>query len=224
MSEETTAPASTESTSPVENSGTGAATEQTQTYGGGKYESVSALEQGYSELQKSYSSKLGKFTGSPEAGYSVSNEEMKSNDALAEWGKDNNLSNDGYNQIIESQHAAKAQRHAEFNQAQMKALGENADYRLQNIRDFAVANLGEGGFDTVDAMIKDAKGVEMFETMIKKMSASSNAPAEVKASAKSSESVKEMRFAIDKNSGQRRMAMDPAYAALVRAEEAKLTN
>ncbi len=216
---------STETTSPVENSDTGSATEQTQTYGGGKYESVSALEEGYANLQSSYSKKLGGFQGAPEDGYSLSNEEMKDNDALAEWGAENNLSNDAYNQIIESQHNAKAQRHADFNQKQMEALGENADYRIQNIRDFAMANLGgEEGFETIDGMISDAKDVEMFETMMKRMSSTGTAPAEIKASAKSNDTVREMRYAMDANSGQRRMSVDPQYAALVRAEEAKLNN
>jgi len=45
----------TETETVVENNGE--ATEQTVSYVDGKYDSVSALEDGYSELQKSYSQK-----------------------------------------------------------------------------------------------------------------------------------------------------------------------
>jgi len=41
-------------------------------YVDGKFDSVSALETSYKELQSSYSKKLGGFDGSPEDGYKYS--------------------------------------------------------------------------------------------------------------------------------------------------------
>ena len=220
MSEETTAPASTESSAPVVDSSTGESTGQTMTYGGGKYDSVSALENGYSELQKSYSQKLGGFSGSPEDGY-VTAEGFTADEGLAAWGKENQLSQAGYDSYMEATTNAKNAASEAANAEQMKLLGENADYRLNNIRDYATANLGEGAIDTLDGMLTTAAHVEMFERMMQGQHSKAT-PAEVKSAAPNAEKVKQMRYAMDENSGQRRMSIDPKYAALVRSEEGKL--
>ena len=108
MSEETTAPevaqeaaaptATTETTTDtlVEGSDTEV------TYAGGKYKSVSDLEKGYNELQSTFSKKLGAFKGAPEDGYTLAEgvESSPRLEALQEWGKENQLSNDALNDII----------------------------------------------------------------------------------------------------------------------------
>jgi len=145
--------------------------EQTVTsYAGGKFKSVSELEKGYSELQSSYSKKLGEFTGSPEQ-YTLSEggEPNEVAQMIAEWGKDNQLSNDGYNQLVQkasefmvAQEEAQAAEIQQQREAEIKLLGDNAKERISNVNDFLKANLGEDhGLDPATA-----KGIESIEKLI----------------------------------------------------------
>ena len=185
----------------------------------GKYTSVSALEDGYRNLQTSYSKKLGAFQGAPEDGYALE-EGAEGNAVLEAWGKDNNLSQDGYAALVEQMSTAQNEANEAFKTEQLQALGENADYRLKNIVDYAKATFGEDSLGTFDAMIQDAKGVEIIEALIK--GSKSEAPAEVKATPIDADKVKAMRFEVDANSGQRRMSVDPTFRAKVEAAEAQL--
>jgi len=75
--------------------------------------------------------------------------------------------------------------------------------------------------DTFGAMITSAKGVEMMEGLMKQMQGTAPAPAQQNQTV-SKETLSEMRFAIDKNSGERRMSIDPAYRQKVEALEAEM--
>ncbi len=184
-------------------------------YANGKYKSVSDLENGYSELQKSYSAKLGGFDGAPEA-YELG-EGMETTpriDALQAWGKENQLSNDALNSIIAMDQEASQKATEAYVSEQKEQLGKDADTRLTNISDWARATFGEESMDTFNGMITSAKGVELFENAMKTMQGTAPAPAQAP-QAVSKESLNEMRFAVDKNSGERRMSIDPAYRARV---------
>ena len=204
----------------VENNGE--ATEQTVTYANGKYTSVSDLESGYSELQKSYSQKLGGFDGSPEA-YELSEgvESTPRIEALEAWGKENQLSNDALNSIIEMDKDASQKATEAYVAEQKEALGKDAETRLTNLSDWARAQVGEEMMDTFGGMITSAKGVEMMEGLMKQMQGTAIAPAQ-QTQTVNKESLNEMRFAVDKNSGERRMSIDPAYRARVEKLEAEM--
>ena len=208
---ETTETASTETV--VTDNGVDTSTEVT--YANGKYNSVSDLEKGYTEAQKFISSKLGGFTGAPEA-YELA-EGIESNsriEALQEWGKENQLSNDALNDIIRMDMENTQKANEAYVAEQKELLGKDAETRLTNLQDWARAQVGDDNLDTFNAMITSAKGVEMMEGLMKKMQGTAPAPAQPQQTV-SKETLYEMRFAIDKNSGERRMSVDPAYRARV---------
>lgn len=226
--EETTTVASTEPTveATTTNETTGETTETT--YAGGKFKSASALEQGYTELQKSYSQKLGAFDGSPEAYTLAEGKEANDFTSFVEtWGKDNQLSNDGFNSMSDAynkfqEEQAKANDLAQQNylKAEREKLGEHADTRLKNATDWLKANLGEESINVVDKMMGGAEGIEVIEKIMKLTNGTSptSIPATIKPDA---DKVKAMRYAKTEN-GERRMSVDPAYRAKVMEAEALL--
>ena len=192
------------------------------TYANGKYTSVSDLENGYTELQKSYSQKLGGFDGAPE-NYTLDEgiESTPRLEALQTWGKENQLSNEALNDIIKMDAETTQKAQEAYITEQKEALGKDADTRLTNISDWARAQVGEDGMDTFNAMITSSKGVELMESLMKNSQDRSPTPTPSNKTV-NKEEINAMRFAIDKNSGQRRMSIDPAYRAKVEAMEAEL--
>lgn len=179
------------------------------TYLDGKYKSVSELEKGYRELQSSYSKKLGSFDGAPEQ-YTI-NEGLEVPDFLQDWGKNNQLNNDGINSLVENFNSYQEQQNEAIVAEQMKALGDNAKDRITNVNDFLRANLGDNhGIDTMSAA-----GVESIEKLIAMTKQAAPAVASSKP-AIDSDTLAQMRFAKDEN-GNRRMATDPEYRARVEA-------
>lgn len=191
------------------------------TYANGKYKSVSDLEKGYTEAQKFISTKLGGFTGAPEA-YELA-EGIESNsriEALQAWGKENQLSNEALNDIIRMDAETTQAANEAYVAEQKEMLGKDAEARLNNLSDWAKAQVGEENIDVFNAMITSAKGVELMEGLMKKMQgvAPAQAPAQ---QTLSKEALNEMRFRIDKNSGERLMSIDPSYRAKVEKLEAE---
>ena len=185
------------------------------TYVDGKYKSVSDLETGYKELQSSYSKKLGGFDGAPEE-YKV-NEGVESNDFIESWGRENQLSNDGLNSLIEGYDKYQQEQGEKYQQEQVAILGENATERLTNVNDFLKANVGENhGIDT-----QSAAGIESIERLIAMTKQSAPAAQAAQAPIVDADKVKAMRFAKDEF-GNRRMSSDPAYRTKVEALEAEL--
>lgn len=221
-SPEATAPAAEATTETTETAATetvvtdnGVDTGTETTYANGKYSSVSDLEKGYTEAQKFISSKLGGFTGAPEAYELPEGVEANSRiEKLQEWGKENQLSNEALNSIIQMDMETTQAANEAYISEQKEALGKDAEARLNNLSDWAKAQVGEDNIDTFNAMITSAKGVEMMEGLMKKMQgvAPAQAPA---AQTLSKEALNEMRFRIDKNSGERMMSVDPQYRAKV---------
>lgn len=231
MSEEMTpAPSSTEGNTQPEATVTDTVTgqETVTTYANGKYNSVTALEEGYTNLQK----KLGSFTGAPEA-YEV-NEGIDYNpdhplfEELQKYGKENNLNNDGYNALVDVLIKNDIARQEEIKQQRdevIEALGENGQARIQNIDDYLNAN-AQLSEDQV-ALIEQAKGlpggVELLETFIEMgKSSTPAAPEHVEVRQEfTREKLNEMQFAKDEF-GNRKMSSDPAYRKKVEDYHAKL--
>jgi hypothetical protein len=187
----------------------------------GKYKSVSDLEKGYKELQSSYSKKLGAFTGAPEEYVLPDGIEADGRiEALTKWGKENQLNNDALNSVISiDSEYRNAQRDA-YAQEQRELLGKDADSRLNNIQDWARANLGEDAMDEFSGLITSAKSVEIFEKLSRLSLGTSPAPIAAKQSL-DKDTINQMRFAKDEF-GNRKMSSDPEYRAKVEAMEAEL--
>lgn len=221
---ETTPSATTESTTVTEN---GEATEQVTTYMNGKYNSVSELEKGYENLHK----KFGSFSGAPEE-YSIAegveyNSEHPLLAQIQAFGKENSLSNEGYNSLVnvllENEKANVAEQEEQVKQV-MKDLGPNANERIQNIDDFINANMEAD--DNMKGLLDSAKeqpgGVELIEAFISMTKKTTPASEQVAAPIKTynKEELHKMQFAKD-DYGNRKMN-DPSYRKMVEDYSAKL--
>lgn len=186
-----------------------------------KYGSVSDQARGYKELLMHHNDKLKGFVGAPEGGYDRG--EGNDDDALmgmlsevgAKYGMNQDMFNDLVSQygditqgIADSQTEASKARIAE----EIKLLGDNADYRLKNIADFAKGNFDEAGAEEFINMATTAKGVEILEQLISGTKgtkvADQNKTAPVVEDA--SEKLREMQFATNEN-GQRLIEVDMAH-------------
>jgi len=201
--------------------------ETVTTYVNGKYNSVSALEEGYTNLQK----KLGSFTGAPEE-YSLGEDLSVNADhplftELQEYGKQHNLSNEGYSELVNVlvENEMKAQEEAKLQAEEVyKSLGENAPARIQNIDDFLNANaqLSEEQVGLIEQAKGMPGGVELLETFIGLTKATKPASeGATPAPTLSRDKLKEMQFAKDEF-GNRRMSTDPNYRKQVEKYHADL--
>ena len=216
---QTTEAVTTEATTEDENGN-----QQSETsYLDGKYKSVSDLEKGYKELQSSYSKKLGAFTGAPDE-YTLPDgiEPDERIEALTKWGKENQLNNDALNSIISMDAEFRNTQRDSYAQEQRELLGKDAESRLNNIQDWARANLGEDAMDEFSSLITSAKSVEIFEKLSKLSLGTAPAPIAAKPTL-DKDTITQMRFAKDEF-GNRKMSSDPAYRAKVEAMEAELYN
>ena len=215
--------ANTESTTVTDN---GESTEQVTTYMNGKYKSVSELEKGYENLH----SRFGSFTGSPDE-YSMSegtefNSEHPILAEIQKYGKENNLSNEGYNSLVnvllDNEKANIEAQEAQTVQV-MKDLGPNANERVQNITDFVNANmeLNEGMKGLIDQAKDQPGGVELIEAFIGMTKKTGPASEQVAAPMKTynKEELHKMQFANDEY-GNRKMN-DAAYRKQVEDYSAK---
>jgi hypothetical protein len=216
--EATSEGSTTEATTVDESTG-----EQTETaYAGGKFKTVSDLENSYIELQKSYSQKLGKFDGAPEE-YTLAEgyENNSLTEALTSWGKENQLNNDGLNNMLEVMNQVQENDAKAYRESQLAELGKDADARIKNASDWALANLGEEAVAGINSMWVGAKGIEAIEKIMKL--AQGTAPASVPAKPSfDAEQVRAMRFAEDEY-GNRKMSTDPVYRKKVLEAEAALS-
>ncbi|MCK5236092.1 MAG: hypothetical protein KAR06_03820 [Deltaproteobacteria bacterium] len=135
-----------------------------------KYKSVADQAAAYPEL----ASKFGGFTGAPED-YEMSMPDGIDGEVLADdplmgefqtWAKENNLNQDGFTNIlhmfIKNEHDTMGQNR----ESELAAIGDNAQQRLQNINDFARANLSEDDYAGISELAVTAAGVKGLEAMI----------------------------------------------------------
>ena len=192
----------------------------------GKYKSVSELEKGYQNLQ----SKLGNFTGAPEAyeaneGIEVS-EDNPLYSKLQELGKEIGLNNDGYNALVKMYNDTMAEQQAIYDQeaeAEFAKLGDNAQERVRNINDWSKANLSEDEQALLDSISTSAATVQLIEkfiSMSKPQGIANDNQVQTRPTF-DAEKVRAMRFELDSN-GNRRMSTDAAFAKKVRDLEAQL--
>jgi len=193
------------------------------TYLDGKYKSVSEMENGYKELQSSYSKKLGNFDGAPEA-YTRA-EGIAEGDPLygyaSEWGKDNQMNDKGLNELVEGYNTHQAEQLQAYQAEQIKALGPDAKERLQNVSDYMKANtpVDDEALQQINDGLFGAKGVEVLEALInanKQTTPTATPPTR----SYDKEQLTAMRFAKTEN-GERRMSVDPEYRRRVEALEAE---
>ena len=195
------------------------------TYMGGKYDSVSALEDGYKNLQSTFSKKTAEYseamsgmTGAPEA-YEFG-EGITISDGMQNYARENNYSNDALNNLAEAYQADRQVSQEAYATEQRELLGKDADARLTNVQDWAKANLGTDAMDAFGSMVTSAKSVEMFEKIMKMNSGTAPAQVSQPKTMVDKDTIHNMRFAKD-NYGRRKMSSDPAYRAKVEAMEAE---
>lgn len=198
------------------------------TYLNGKYESISDLEKGYKELQSAFSKKTAEYnenikkyaqTTAPET-YELAEgiEATPRVEALMEFGKEYNLSNEALNEIISRDVATTQKLQEQYVAEQKELLGKDADTRLKNVKDWAIANNADES--VFNQMMSSAKAVEFIEGIMKKNQGTSPTTVQAKPVV-DAETVKQMRFAKDEY-GNRKMSSDPKYRAKVEALEAEL--
>jgi len=194
-----------------------------------------AVLESYNQL----SSKFGAFTGAPEAyEYTLSEQlteagvELAGDDPLIasfnELAKEANMSGEMANKLVnmfvESQYAdsgaAEEAENARIAE-QMGLLGDNAQQRVQNIENWAKANLTPEQVEGLQDAATTAAGVQAIEALIAK---SKNAPMQTSdvnpVSQISRQELEQLQFAKDEN-GNRKMAVDPEYRKMVQQKFAE---
>lgn len=138
-----------------------------------KYKSVTAQAEAYAGLE----SKLGGFTGAPEEGYELSmpdgiEGEWIEGDPLMEgfqtWAKEKGLNQDAFTELLHMYVSNEASVMGVDRESELKAIGDNAQGRLQNIADYARANLSEDEYEGILAATTTAAGVKAVEALIAK--------------------------------------------------------
>lgn len=180
-----------------------------------KYKSISELEKGYNNLQ----SKLGKFTGAPEAYETNEGVEISEDNPLfgklQELGKEIGLNNDGFNALVQMYNDSMEEQQAIYDEQakeEMAKLGDNANERIQNIADWTKANLSEAEQAVVDRISTDAETVQFIESMIARSKPQGVAQDNQVANAQKydKDKLRDMQLATDKN-GNRLMSVDRNY-------------
>lgn len=198
------------------------------TYLDGKYKSVSDLENGYKELQSAFSKKTAEYnenikqyaqTQAPEEYELAEGVEVTPRiETLIDFGKEYNLSNEALNEIIARDKDISSKLQERYISEQKELLGKDADARLKNVKDWAIANNADEA--TFNSMMSSAKAVEFMEKVMKGSMGTTptNAPS---APTIDKDTLRQMRFAKDEY-GNRKMSSDPSYRAKVEALEQQL--
>jgi len=181
-----------------------------------KYKSVSEQAKAYTELEK----RLGGFVGAPKEGYQLNEELGLASDdpsikaVLDVLGK-SNASNEVANELISSYVQAQEAQEEGRRAKELELLGTNADYRINAIKEFATSALPSHLQDTFNGMVTSAAGIEVVETIMKKMQGSAVAPDGMASSNKLDRNkLREMMFAKNDN-GQLKSSIDPEYKKMV---------
>jgi len=173
----------------------------------------------YKELQ----SKLGSFTGAPEkyevvlaqeikdAGFDIDSESDMLKDAI-EFAKESNMSQDGFNKMIElwaTNELAVANAQKQAIEESFKSL-DNAQSRINNISAWANKSLPADLVGELDGMLTTPESVKLVERMIAMSRNAPVTPDESRASNVSAEDVTKMQFEKDEH-GNRRINTDPEF-------------
>lgn len=131
-----------------------------------KYKTVAEQAKGYNELRKQF----GSFTGAPEKYEEFTPEGFEINkddpmlESAKEWAKTQNMSQDGFNSMVEMYAQVRAGEEKAINDyaEEQKAQIENFDSRSKNVNDFLKANEMEALAD----MIGSKDQMEQFEKLL----------------------------------------------------------
>ena len=190
----------------------------------GKFNSAGDLEKSYLELEKTFHQKLGAFTGAPEA-YEVNVEGVDKDDPMlslvTEWGKEQNLSNDGLNKLIEKYVGMGDQSNEDYVKGEMEKLGDNANQRLTTLGANLEKLVGKDGYEALSQTVTSADAVAALEKLIESTKPPTPTAIDSHSLAADSERLKQMQFATN-DRGERLMEIDPAYAKKVRELSAKV--
>lgn len=131
-----------------------------------KYKTVDKQAEAYAHLEK----RLGSFTGAPEGEYVFKAPEGLNVDLdnehpllkeMQKWGKEHQLSSDGYNQILGMLAQYEAAMLPDMG-AIKQAIGPDVDTRIQNVVQWAHANLGKEGYNTLRVALSQHNAAEVF--------------------------------------------------------------
>ena len=175
----------------------------------GKYKNVGELEKAYTNLQ----SRFGSFTGAPEE-YEIP-DGAEVGDWFKEWGRENNLSQDGFSTLIEKFNERQAERAETYYKEEMAKLGSNVEERLNSLKDWGAANNIPP--ETMESLFQSADAVQALEAL--RSGASVQAPANTDANqpALTKEYLNEITNAVDAN-GRKKVESNPEYAKWVQEQ------
>ena len=220
MAEETISPE-------IDSQGTETTEDRTPTsYMEGRYNSITELEAGVTTAEKRYEDyrsmndkRFGSFVGSPDE-YTM-NEGLEASDSLQAYARENQFSNDALNGLVEHYNEDMTARNDAYSSEQREALGADVDARLNNVQDWAKANLSADVMDSFESIITSAKSVEMIEQIMKINSGTAPAQVQAPRTVVDKDTLSQMRFAKDEF-GNRRMSTDKDYRAKVNAMSKEL--
>lgn len=194
-----------------DNEGVAGNGEAPEWYKGGKYKSVAEQAKAYTELEK----KLGAFTGAPEEYALPEDADLDISDPMyktfMEIGKKHGMNNDMFTETVTAVAQLQAKQAEESMAHELKQLGNNADYRLKNISDWAMSRLSIDEFEAFQGMLTSAKAVQAVEKIMKQSMGTkvANENQVVATPTVTKDKIREMQFAVDEF-GNRRMN-DPEY-------------
>ena len=194
----------------------------------GRSDTEAAFEQAkaYTELHK----KFGSFTGAPEEYEIALSEGLSDKINMEDYGDDPiledarkmakewGMNNDSFNQMVDLYfrgQMAEMEAMDQVREQEMKALGNNAQRRLDNIQDWSKANLDAESAEALSDVLTSAKSVQAVEALIAKTRNVSQVHNETPSPAVTSDKLREMQNAKDEF-GNYKMN-DPAYAKQVRS-------
>ena len=194
----------------------------------GKYKSVEDLEKGYTEAHSHFNAKLkeandkfGSFQGAPEGDYELGEDVEGFSDGimgeLQAWGKENNLSQDGYADVITRIKAAAQAEQDAFVNEELEKMGSDAKVRLDNINDKWVAQFGEESKDMLEGKIITADDAAFYESILSRLTQQQANPDGTTPQGErliSNEELDAAMFA-KTESGTYKTAVDPEYKAHV---------
>ena len=182
-----------------------------------KYKSVEEQAKAYVEAEK----RLGGFIGAPKEGYQLADDLAQFNDdpmlkALMPVLQENNASNDFLNKLVQTYSQVQSQSMEAFITEQKKALGDNAEARLNSLVEFANVNLPKDLHESFKGMATSAQAVEVMEALIAKSQGGKVAPQGTTSTAMTPEKLREMMFKTNE-SGQLLASIDANYKAKIDA-------
>lgn len=183
-----------------------------------KYKTVSDQAKAYTDLE----GKFGSFTGAPKEGkYEVEGVDFEENTLMAtvaEWGIENQLSQEGLEGLVIKVRELAEQQTKEDQENAKGELGDRADQRLADLSSWGRNNLSPDEYTQFQGLAQTAGQVNVLEKMIGMTKNSKMVNADNVTSSKSREDMQaelQSEYLATNDKGQRLMGVDPKYRARV---------